>query len=663
MWSGPYINATINGFRLLHEDAWSGEIRSLIDKRLNMIHRADAMSSARTLRRVNDDCCVPRRAIPSPNFPPEPNLKLNEMFIPIGMQRWSKAHLLVDQKTLEKIQGLQNNTRGKASPSKLEVNNTILNVWMSGYCQIGVDENLYLITVVDSRYFAQFTPMPELNPLYLNWPDLFTKLRQAFQASPFTELIPNESPGYFQITHGILGEPDRRYFDRPGESAAMIYDQARWSLYGEVFKPRIFSFTSAIKRIAAADSSDAVIRSSLAIYFTKMVGGKVRCDLPPYILSYGNPSEELIKVIHSSEYAIFDTIVSPTPSNASFLDSILAQMDPVVWEETGRQHYCNSEPSDDYVKHDLIWSFNQESPGLAQYQARGIHELYLGQVYLVQSQRAPKDCSEDNPIVRFELTEVLPVGGTALAKRLDCDCNQSDTITITDIDHLSHLRRGIDHTGFSPVGATGAARVCGSEFHLISIGMGNCETHCPDYEAGLVYACKLTQVGGYPGNCEDQCSFRYDVRNLDDLDLALNVDLNDTDVSDWQRQAKGRYREATRGTFYVVPCDGPTSYPTGGAAGVKIRISWCNEVPEISTDCGIQVGGVMLACEENCKRCGCTSSSGSPPVTSGTTGTPSVSGSTAGSSPGTGTVTPSGTGGGTTNTSATNSSLGGGLSL
>lgn len=656
------LEITLNRLPVLQPDP-AGQIERHIDQYLELIYRQSQFNYSKTLRRIDDDCCTPRRDIVEGSVPSEPRLKLNQLFIPAGMRRWSRVFLLVDLDGMNKIRENETNQQ----PSIFEFNLGrfySFKLWCIGSCRIGDDDDeAWIVEMVDSRYWAQFVAMTKM-PIYNTWESLLLEIQSVFRNNPRTADIATDYDANFKTWGNPgIGEPDRRYFNRPGESAALLFDQARFSFDLSFFKAvwRVGIFNN---RIAGSRLPDFKMRLRRSLYFTRKVAGKLKCENDPWIVdNYPNDPSFSIP-IHVSETADFDAPGSPTPSNQVWLQQ-LAEYYGKPFEFGGRTTTARMVTGPDIYEEDLpfdaVFDFSPFAPAAWKIQSPTLNEIGLGQIFVVQSQPAAKQCPDDEDdgdsnlreMYRFELLEELPIGNSALAKILDCSCTQGITITLFDIDLKSSLRRGTNHTHYSPAGATGTVRRClnsdgtTNSWHVVSIGMGICEESCHEYENGQAYACTMVvqeYLSDYDeGTCDRKCEFRYNVYNSDGHQVMSDVDLNDDEFSDWRRLDKTKYLPATRGLFYYV-CG---AYSPNGWSP---RLSWCNEVPEIGS-CADQNAGVMRACEEECHPECCTSgcptgcSSESPSTSGGTSA--STSGGTSGSTSGGTSGSSNGSSGGT----------------
>lgn len=166
-------------------------------------------------------------ALPIPNYPPPPRLRLNSLYVPNGAIRWSRGLFAVTKKNLDKI---LEDIGASSEPTPLEFyvddggGHTMFQpMWMLAPLigKTGGDD-LRLIVLVDARYWWQFHHLADDVEFdhTTTWYDLF---RDILAAIPGSHTAPSDIDSRYL-------SPDWVSFQRNRENAAMLLESAAWSV-------------------------------------------------------------------------------------------------------------------------------------------------------------------------------------------------------------------------------------------------------------------------------------------------------------------------------------------------------------------------------------------------------------------------------------------------
>jgi len=396
------LQVTLNGRLCLQLDA-DDLLSSHVEKYLQMIYRGDGGNAGKSIQSIDDSYCASKRPLPIPSVPPEPKLGINQLYVPIGMHRWTKVHVAVDQKTFESVIRQQ----AGALPSVLKINNFQINLWVIGECRISTgiaseDDSVWILTLADSRYWAQFAPAPAFTEGLDSWSELFTELKAAFGAKPHTLDISTNYSHAFDVSAGI-GQPDMRYLNRPGESLALIYDIARWSYHLQIFAPTNidFSFSALSQTLNAGSKTQPSANTQTTIqnilHFNKYFGDEIRKEYGPHVVENGGTLAIAAarRALHCSEHADLANDVDGTPSNHAFLTSLATYYGGLNPAVIRGNFSADQATSYDTSVSDIIVDFSRVSPGVIHCQSMAPHELYIGQIFVVENQRE-ESCKNDD---------------------------------------------------------------------------------------------------------------------------------------------------------------------------------------------------------------------------------------------------------------------------
>jgi hypothetical protein len=164
------------------------------------------------------------RGLPLPNYPAPPRFKLNAFYWPTGAARWARAHFLISGEILDQLKPLV----ADSTPQQLVMRDdgTDFSVVTDMYAlsarpisvpdvqrgpngQISSKEELWLLTLVDERYFWQFRNVGDLNVgTSTTWASLLSTLGTNSGITIDADYL----------------NPDPREFNRNYENAALLID-------------------------------------------------------------------------------------------------------------------------------------------------------------------------------------------------------------------------------------------------------------------------------------------------------------------------------------------------------------------------------------------------------------------------------------------------------
>lgn len=386
-----------------------------------------------------------RVGIARPNYPPPPRPRLNSLYWPTGAGRWAFGLFLADAATVGQLNSSQPATlkisdeeRGGGS-----ITPTMHLLPPRPVASPGGEASLYLLPLVDDRYWWQFKSVGELE--VETWSELFDALSSALGVSLL--------PGAVDPDYGI---PDPAEVNgRSHDNAALLLDAAAHSVGLRVIRP-----LSGEVILENADEAGALLGETIGLVAGGMSGASFRSRRQPEQVSVSFPrwrhyhaecnGERFLhtvtslaatetagvsgadRTIHTSAFADFSTD-SGTPVNSTDVVNLASKIaaDQLAWSDQEFDFTLAGVvpwyPTgfDDHVQ----WLFgSQRGDGNYQAQTR------------VQSVPANFGVDEmlhqfdDKPVVQspiqFELNAALSAGGSADATILDDAADK--TITLFD---------------------------------------------------------------------------------------------------------------------------------------------------------------------------------------------------------------------------------------
>lgn len=361
-------------------------------------------------------------ARPSPV--PYPNVRLNQFYYPTGMSRWACFRGLADTEIMLAMSQQALPVSG-ATPQTFICRADSLNAGEDGSYAVetsmyllpprplgvlGGTNGLYLITLVDERFYAQWSGLSSFRPDgILTWDNLFADLADALGIS-----LSNGGEGISSV-YGYV-EPDSQFWSNY-ENAALLLDAAAWNV-GRVVVRRLDG-TYALQSIASAATSAVSSRGSKAVV-VRVAGGDLLGNLdgsiktpagqavipqyvvttfPMYITGDGTPHyynsryTTAIRPTAWTEDSYGDVFsVTNTPSTAGSPYSTLAGFSGTkILASTAKALYYTEQDEDPYNLDDLEalalqltqdyyaqqWtlSLDETYPGTLAWTPEGIHDI------------------------------------------------------------------------------------------------------------------------------------------------------------------------------------------------------------------------------------------------------------------------------------------------
>ena len=204
-----------------------------------------------------------------PNYPDEPIIRVNQLYWPTGAARWSKGYFLFHK---SQIDAIKSSSSDGDTPLTLEITDGTTTISPSMYhlpprkiTSVNPDDNnLYLLPVVDERYYWQFS---DSNSTGIDeddtWASLFTYLEGELGGT--ITLTTAADASYFK--------PDYIEFSRKHENIATLIDAACHSI-GHRF---VYGLDNSRKSMSYT-TSDTTLTSNIASY-VRIAGGTL--DSPP----------------------------------------------------------------------------------------------------------------------------------------------------------------------------------------------------------------------------------------------------------------------------------------------------------------------------------------------------------------------------------------------
>ena len=294
-------------------------------------------------------------ALPTPNYPPVPALRINQLYWPTGATRWGRIYCLADHVTSGFIEPLVS----AAEPKTLKVSFGIgqeFQMYALPLIRVSSMESdaLWLVPLVDARWTWQYRDVGNITTTELEtWTALFTHLA--------TQL------GYSFGSDFDIDVPDADYlkphqveFLRPYENAATMLEAAAHSVGRRVIFRQDGQVVVTNSDTAKADLDNNISGPSPATPWCQIAGGditpnmlpeKVVVTFPdprgckdPYVVTNSTITTSgkipgTFKTLHSAAFANFES-GAETPSNDTELDALaeLIAIDWASWEDKRYDH-------------------------------------------------------------------------------------------------------------------------------------------------------------------------------------------------------------------------------------------------------------------------------------------------------------------------------------
>lgn len=205
-------------------------VRRHLDERMasiftpNLVCLNDGRNNARNNTLQGE---IQQVGLPVPTYPPQPKPRINTLYWPTGACRWSQGLFLIDGYNMQQI--LQElTTSGSITVNSAELlsmttpENGNAGVEAAMYLlpprpvspsSVDITQRLWILPLVDARYFWQ--NMPVLNINYSSWNALFASLASSLGIELYVDPIA-----------AVYGVPDPIDFKRKYDNAAMLLDAA-----------------------------------------------------------------------------------------------------------------------------------------------------------------------------------------------------------------------------------------------------------------------------------------------------------------------------------------------------------------------------------------------------------------------------------------------------
>jgi hypothetical protein len=126
-----------------------------------------------------------------------PRLKIGQFWYPVGMSRWSECHLILTDDNYSQILGLAFDNQGDPLPNALtldqngvQVTTQLFVLEIRPISRIGTQPACYLMTLVDERYFFQFSFASFVISDSTKWTDLIKDVASALNITYTHDSIP-----------------------------------------------------------------------------------------------------------------------------------------------------------------------------------------------------------------------------------------------------------------------------------------------------------------------------------------------------------------------------------------------------------------------------------------------------------------------------------------
>jgi hypothetical protein len=209
-------------------------IRRFLDERLASIfcETPIAINEGRNAGRFNNgQSSIAHVGLPVPNYPPCPTPRINSLYWPTGASRFSHGLFLINGANLSSIltacgnnntpQSFKMGTIENAAYAPIDTQMYLLPPRPVSPPGVAANDRLWLLPIVDERYFWQYRTVTIFNPRTTpsfsptSWTDCFTQLATYLGIAMSWDAVP-----------GGYGVPEATEWKRDGENAAMLLDAA-----------------------------------------------------------------------------------------------------------------------------------------------------------------------------------------------------------------------------------------------------------------------------------------------------------------------------------------------------------------------------------------------------------------------------------------------------
>lgn len=419
---------------------------------------------------------ISRVGLPRPNYPAPPPPRINQLYWPTGASRWAQGYFLATKSVADKL----SLACGSAVELIARVNDVSIRAKVFVMAPRPVScvaatahESLYLIPVVDDRYWWQFRNYGNMGkPTITTWNALFSHVvdRLGIQLT-----VDSFSSSYLK--------PDPEEFTRRYDNAAAILDAMALSVGQRIVRQfdgtvRSINFANSAAeydanlasrtpwwQIAGDSVASKPIPASVQVVFPRADCGIPSCNRQVYLstvpgttYSQNCPVAGSVKTIHSTAWANYEPSAT-TPLNVAELDSLAEQIASDYYASLARQYdhtfigtkqwfftafddhaliSCGIEDSVPRLEADTR-IFDKAGDCTAQTEIR----LLYSQNYITRVQSFPQNFGVDQMLHQGTVTVRIPAGvvamelnggqclhpgGSALATYLDWDPGANDWV-------------------------------------------------------------------------------------------------------------------------------------------------------------------------------------------------------------------------------------------
>jgi len=350
--------------------------------------RASARQSCRSRFEQNKGL-----GLPVINWPASPTPRINTLYWPTGATRWAQGWFLATRKTrdaiLKKIRPSSQSAGNDTGKLEFGSNTSDTNIQTADMYLLpprpiswtgaqGDDADLWLIPLVDARYFWQFVNVGDLSvTTSTTWATLFSTLGTALG-----ETITVES-----TVDAAYLKPDPTDFSRRYDNASLLLDAAAWSA-----GRRVVRWFDGTVRVESRSIADTVLDENLNATWIKLAGGDfsdMGGDVPEKVLvTFRKIKQYLLQsdnklytkensapsgtrfitgkklTIHCAAYADYNT--SDALQNGTDLDALAAQIKTDYYGWASKDYdYCFAGIADwtpSGYDDAILWAFGRTCP-------------------------------------------------------------------------------------------------------------------------------------------------------------------------------------------------------------------------------------------------------------------------------------------------------------
>ncbi len=210
------------GYGLLFDPR--GEVQAFLDKYQPLDNLVADVDRAASLGRASHNLTGDKHnvALPIPNWPDRPPLKINQLYWPTGATRWSIGFFLISDATRKALETSIGTARSfrfyDGIHTELEAELFMLAPRQVTAPASSRVERLWIMPLVDERYWWQFKAIEEL--------ELTTSSTWATLTTEITDILGSVTESTVGTPYGI---PDPEQFSRAYENVAVMLDALAWS--------------------------------------------------------------------------------------------------------------------------------------------------------------------------------------------------------------------------------------------------------------------------------------------------------------------------------------------------------------------------------------------------------------------------------------------------